>query len=137
MNIAPIVILSPSQIKNVLSRPRDEVDAVGPQLDLIHQEYTLPEKEVYRNGFHWQIFRQELVRKLPLLTQGIAEEIDKAFEQVWGTCGEWTTVYAWNTILKIVSQTSNRAFSGIDLCAHFISSSVTEMRRELTDSGRP
>ena len=120
MNIAPIIVLSPLQIKDVLSRPRNEVDAVGPQLDLIHQEYTLPEKEVYENGFHWQIFRKELVKDLHLLTQDIAEEIEKAFEEIWGSCDEWNTVYAWNSILRIVSRTSNRAFSGLDLCAWWL-----------------
>ena len=112
--------------------PKSEVDAVGPQLELVHHEYTLPEREIHRNGFHWQIFKQELVKDIPVLSLSIAEEVEQAFDRVWGTDKEWTTVYAWDSILRIVSQVSNRAFSGLDLCAHCSSLRISDAFRWLT-----
>lgn len=113
----PIVIIPPAQLKQILSKPPSEIDALGPQTEEMQAPYTVRDKEIWINKLHLGVVRKQLTKDLPLLTENIAEELAIGFERHWGSPSKWKAVPAWDSVSKIVSQAANRVFVGIPLCA--------------------
>lgn len=68
------------------------------------------------DGPHIDVVRRQLTRRLPLLTADVHEELALAMEQNWTPKEEWTTVAAYESVMKIVSRAANRVFCGTELC---------------------
>lgn len=116
MASGPIVVIPPSQLKSILSRPESELEAWRSQNETIQASYTIRDEDIYVNNFHVNVIRKQLTRNLESLTQDIVEELALGFQHYWGTSTEWTTVKAWESCLKIVARAANRVFVGIPLC---------------------
>ncbi|KAJ4355133.1 hypothetical protein N0V95_003215 [Ascochyta clinopodiicola] len=68
---------------------------------------------------HAHVIKTDLTRKLGSLTEEIWTELDTALEQYWGTdTEEWREVNVFQTMMRIVTRTSNRLFVGKQLCAN-------------------
>lgn len=117
MATGPVVIVPPSQMKHILSKPESEIDAYGPQNETLQAKYTIRNKDIYDNQFHFNIVRKQLTKNLATLTEDIAEELAFGFEHCWGTSTAWTTVGAWESVLNIVARAANRVFVGTALCS--------------------
>ena len=120
MATGPVVIIPPSRTKDILSMPEDELSAYGSQNETLQAVYTIRDKDIYLNRFHFSIVRNQLTKNLDSLTSIIAEELALAFERHWGISNDWVTVRAWDSILKIVSQAANRVFLGLALCGYVL-----------------
>lgn len=118
MASGPTLILPPSQMHNILNKPESEVDALGAQNDSIQASYTIKDSDIYMNNLQFNIVRKHLTRNIALFSQDVAEELALAFEQYWGTSGEWTSVTVWDSCLKIVARAANRVFVSIPLYIH-------------------
>ena len=112
----PLVIVPPACVRDILNRPETDLEARGPQRDLIQAPYTIQEKEVYINDFHMRLARKELTRNLPLLTEDIANEIALGFERFWGSPTEWSTVTVQDSIIGVLAGVANRVIAGAELC---------------------
>ena len=110
------MILPPTVLHDLLNRPDNEIDALEVQIESLQAQYTIPNDRVLRDNYHFDVVRKQITRNLPIMTQGIAEEIDLAFKRYWGTSTEWKSVQLLETCLKIVARTANRAFLGTELC---------------------
>ena len=113
-----VLIIPPKQTHHILSKPESDVDAYGPQNETIQARYTIGDKEIYLNNFHFSVIRKELTKNLPVLIENIAEELALGFQQYWGTSKEWHKVKAWDSVLKIVARAANRVFIGTTLCSY-------------------
>lgn len=112
----PVVVIPPSQLRNVYGKPESQIDACGAQNELVQSAYTVTDKEVYLNDFQVDVVRKQLTKNLPVLSECIAEELAVAFQQHWGNSTEWHTVPAWGSMIKVISQTANRVIVGAPLC---------------------
>jgi hypothetical protein len=113
----PIVILPPSQIRNVLNKPDGVLDPAGPQHESVQSKYTVRDRRVTAKDFHFAIIRRQLTRALAGVTADINEELGLAFDQLWGTDAEnWREVNVYESCMKAVARTSNRVFVGPPLC---------------------
>ncbi|KAL9636722.1 MAG: hypothetical protein Q9204_002146 [Flavoplaca sp. TL-2023a] len=112
----PVVVIPPSHLRQILSKPESEIDAYGPQLETLQGQYTIGDKDVYSNNFHTGVVPNQLTKNLGSLTEAIADELAFGFERSWGTSRDWTTVKAWDSILEIIAGAANRVFVGAPLC---------------------
>ena len=112
----PLVILPPSQVRQILSMPDRQIHTAEPQQEVVQAPYTICDPNIYENRFHFDVVRRQLSKNLALFTEDIAEELALGFEQYWGTSSEWTTVKAWDSALKIIARAANRVFVGAQLC---------------------
>ena len=112
----PVVVLPPSQVRELVRKPDDEVD-----LHIIHWEqlanrYT-SRPEVYLNPIHLSVVRRQLTRKLPTFSDDLYREMAASFASNWGTERELSNrVAVYRSCIKIVSRAANRVLSGIELC---------------------
>lgn len=114
-----MVVLPPSQVRELVRKPDDEVD-----LHIIHWEqlanrYT-SRPEVFLNPVHLSVVRRQLTRKLPTFSDDLYREMAAAFASNWGA-GEdsFNKVAVYRSCIKIVSRAANRVLSGVELCECF------------------
>ncbi|KAF1996337.1 cytochrome P450 [Amniculicola lignicola CBS 123094] len=110
------VVVPPNQLKPIYNLPESEVDVHWSQSETIQAKYTVANPEVFQNGFHVNVIRNQLTRNLDYLTKGIAEELELGFARHWGNTKEWTSVLAWPSCLRIVAESVNRVFVGAPQC---------------------
>ncbi|KAM0721793.1 hypothetical protein Q7P37_002718 [Cladosporium fusiforme] len=112
----PIVVLPPSQVRELVRKPDDEVD-----LHIIHWEqlanaYT-SRPEVYLHPIHLSVVKRQLTRKLPTFSDDLYREMASAFSSNWAADKKSTTkVPVYPSCIKIVSRAANRVLSGVELC---------------------
>jgi hypothetical protein len=112
----PVVVLPPSQVRELVRKPDDEVD-----LHIIHWEqlanrYT-SRPEVYFNPIHLSVVRRQLTRKLPTFSDDLYREMAASFASNWGTEKDSSNkVAVYRSCIKIVSRAANRVLSGVELC---------------------
>ena len=112
----PVVILPPSQVRELIRKPDDEVD-----LHIIHWEqlantYT-SRPEVWLNAVHLSVVRRQLTRKLPSFSDDLYREMAASFASNWGAEGTSSNqVPVYRSCIKIVSRAANRVLYGVELC---------------------
>ena len=111
-----MVVLPPSQVRELVRKPDDEVD-----LHIIHWEqlanrYTF-RPEVWLNPIHLSIVRRQLTRKLPTFSDDLYREMVASFASNWGAERiSSNKVAVYQSCIKIVSRAANRVLSGVELC---------------------
>ena len=111
-----MLILPHAQLKDVFHRPDSEVDGNEALNTVIQIEYTVSEKEMYTDKFHFNIVRKQLTRNLGNVTPIVAEEVDLALKDYWGTQSEWHQVEIAPLMLRIMARVTSRIFYGPELC---------------------
>jgi len=112
----PFLILPPTKMKQISSLPHDKIDAEVMHAESLQTKYTVGEDISGYNAYHFDVVRRQLTRKLPLLTEDIAQELVLACQDQWGSTTEWNSVRVYETCMRIVSRAANRVFGGKDLC---------------------
>ncbi|KXT00227.1 hypothetical protein AC579_8540 [Pseudocercospora musae] len=81
--------------------------------------YTM-NSDIMRNPFHLGVVKNQLTRKLPLITADVQAELALGFAQQWqlNDDHEWRTVPAFETCGSIISRGANRVFCGAELCGN-------------------
>lgn len=114
----PVVVLPPSQVRELVRKPDDEVD-----LHIIHWEqlankYT-SRPEVYLHPIHLSVVRRQLTRKLSTFSDELYREMAAAMASDWGDKDSTTVkVPVYRSCIKIVSRAANRLLSGVELCEY-------------------
>jgi hypothetical protein len=120
----PVLVLPPSQIRELVRKPDDEVD-----LHIIHWEqlanrYT-SRPEVFLNPIHLSVVKRQITRKIPTFSDDLYFEMTAAFASEWSSGKDSTReVAVYGSCIKIVSRAANRVLSGKELCRCFPSSCV-------------
>ena len=125
MDKGPVLIIPPSRLSDILDRPEDEIALREPQHEFVQASYTIRDKDIYINDFHFNVVKKQLTRNLSLLTTDIEEELAIGFKHHWGASTDWTTVRVWDSVLKIVAQAVNRVYIGVPLCRYTNRSALT------------
>jgi hypothetical protein len=113
-----VVVLPPSQVRELVRKPDDEVD-----LHIIHWEqlanrYT-SRPEVFLNPIHLSVVRRQITRKLPTFSDDLFREMAAAFTSEWVNEDDSSKeVAVYRSCIKIVSRAANRVLSGVELCRY-------------------
>jgi hypothetical protein len=89
------------------------VEVARYQLQFDHT-FLLP--YIVDNPTHHDTIRMDLTRQLGYLTSDLLDELGTAFDELWGTSGEWHDIPVYDTLIRTVARTSNRVFLGKPLC---------------------
>jgi len=112
---APTVLLPLSKIQTMIHQPETTVSQKLVLHDFV--QTVTGDHDLQVNPIHIDLIRNQLTRKLPMITNEVYEELVLAFKDYWPVSkGEWTTFKAVDTCTKIVSRAANRAFCGAELC---------------------
>ena len=112
----PHLMLPQSMIKDFLQEPEENINLLVVLQEFMAIEYT-GDSDILAHPFHLDIVRNQLTRKLPLLTAEVHAELVLGFEDQWKVkSNEWTAIPALKTCSTIVSRAANRVFSGAELC---------------------
>ena len=87
------------------------------QKDTLQTNRTLLDETIVEDVIHEIPIRRDLTRQLGALIPDIEDELAIGIEEYWGTDTEsWKEVGVFETMMKVVSRTSNRVFIGAPLC---------------------
>ncbi|USW56447.1 Putative cytochrome P450 [Septoria linicola] len=112
----PTVMLPQSMIKDFLQEPEENINLLVVLQEVMAIKYT-GDADISTNPFHLDIVKNQLTRKLPLLTSEVHAELVLGFDDQWRvTEDEWTAIPAIKTCSTIISRAANRVFSGAKLC---------------------
>ena len=112
----PVVVLPPSQVKELVRKSDDEVDLHVIHWEQLANRYT-SRPEIYLNPVHLSVVRRQLTRKLPTFSDDLYREMVASFASNWGTeKASVNKVAVYPSCIKIVSRAANRVLSGVELC---------------------
>jgi hypothetical protein len=112
----PTVILPQSMIKDFLQEPEENINLYVVLQEFMAAKYT-GDADISSHPVHLNIVRNQLTRKLPLLTAEVHAELVGGFADQWKVRGEeWMAIPVVETCSTIVSRAANRVFSGKTLC---------------------
>jgi hypothetical protein len=111
-----VVVLPPSQVKELVRKPDDEVDLHVIHWEQLANRYT-SRPEVYLNPIHLSVVRRQLTRKLLIFSDDLYREMAASFASNWGSGSSSSDkVAVYRSCIKIVSRAANRVLSGVELC---------------------
>lgn len=112
----PVVVLPPSQVRELVRKPDDELDLHVIHWEQLANRYT-SRPEIYLNPVHLSVVRRQLTRKLPAFSDDLYREMVASFTSSWGTeKASVNKVAVYPSCIKIVSRAANRVLSGVELC---------------------
>ncbi|KAF9528912.1 cytochrome P450 [Crepidotus variabilis] len=110
-----VIVHQPVHIEEMRKMPENVLSSLK-ALDYVFQiAYTLG-PHINEDPYHIPIARAQLTRSLPLLVPELHDELVQALKQNIPPTTDWSEVKALDTMMKIISRTSNRAFVGAPLC---------------------
>ncbi|KAI0173475.1 cytochrome P450 [Hypoxylon sp. FL1284] len=114
-----LVVLPPSRVP-LLARPDRTSDAEWTNLpgmvETIQLPYIITDPSIYQNVLHFEVVRRKMqYRDMERLAPVTADEIDKAFRDIWGTATDWKTMNEWEACGRVISRVSQRILIGLPL----------------------
>ncbi|KAF7531947.1 hypothetical protein G7054_g8381 [Neopestalotiopsis clavispora] len=117
MDRGPMLVVPPSEIKNLYSLPDNRLDQSNTTYDSLQINYTVQDLAIIHNDFHLDVVRNQLTRNLDSLTEVMVTEIDNGFRRTFGTCTTtWKELPVWHTCMTLVAGAANGALCGAPLC---------------------
>ncbi|KAF5341335.1 hypothetical protein D9758_016165 [Tetrapyrgos nigripes] len=111
-----MVIATGPELVNDIREASDEYLSFDEALnEFLQIDYTLgkPHRE---HLYHVNVVRNAVTRNLSARYSDVRDEIIAAFSEEIPVTDDWTSINAYDTILRIVCRTSNRLFVGLPLC---------------------
>ncbi|KAF5335055.1 hypothetical protein D9758_016332 [Tetrapyrgos nigripes] len=111
-----MVIATGPELVNDIRKASDEYLSFDEALnEFLQIDYTLgkPHRE---HLYHVNVVRNAVTRNLSARYSDVRDEIIAAFSEEIPVTDDWTSINAYDTILRIVCRTSNRLFVGLPLC---------------------
>ena len=112
-----VIVLPAESVNWIINQPDSNlcsIDVLATQLQVKHT-FSLP--HIVENTTHHETITRDLTRQLSSLTLPILDEVKVSFDDGWGTSTtEWKEVCVFETIMRVVAQTSNRVFVGSPMC---------------------
>ncbi|KAF7368811.1 Cytochrome P450 [Mycena venus] len=110
-----VVLCSPELINDLRKAREEDLSAARGFGATLAVNYTLGAGFV-TNPYHNRVIQTSLTRSTSTRFTDIHDEISTAFQHEIKPSEDWVAVPALQTVLRIVSRTSNRLFVGIELC---------------------
>lgn len=111
------VVLPSSLGQWLVDQPDAVLSSKARQNEFLQTQYTFPIPKMSEKPHHVQVIKTDLTRKLSALTEEIWSELSVAFDEHWGSdTEEWKEVNVFQTMIRIVTRTSNRLFVGPEMC---------------------
>ncbi|RYP81521.1 hypothetical protein DL769_001929 [Monosporascus sp. CRB-8-3] len=118
LGVGAIVVLPPSQFE-VLNKPESQLMAFPAQMETMQPTYMMgdPDYGLFKNAIQFDVVRKHMQKDYGFFATSTAEELDDVFRHLLGVDSVlWKTVNVWDTCLKAISRTANRALIGLPLC---------------------
>ncbi|KAF1933736.1 cytochrome P450 [Didymella exigua CBS 183.55] len=113
------VVLPSSLGQWLVDQPDAVLSSQMRQNELLQSKHTFPIPKMAEKPHHAHVIKTDLTRKLGSLSEEIWTELKTALDEHWGTNSEeWREVNVFQTIMRVVTRTSNRLFVGEHLCAN-------------------
>ncbi|KAF3006872.1 hypothetical protein E8E13_010910 [Curvularia kusanoi] len=113
------VVIPASLGQWIVDQPDDVLSSAMRQNELLKTKYTFPIAKMADQPHHAHVIKTDLTRKLGSLSEEIWTELETALDEHWGTDTEtWKEVNVFQTMMRVVTRTSNRLFVGEKLCAN-------------------
>ena len=112
----PIIVLPPSLVPWIISQKDDTVSFQAAVTDVMTFNITSLDERISTDPTHTMVVSGPLTRSLSLTPAPVMEEVMLAVDEFWGAPTTFTDMKLFDTLLKVVSRTSNRIFVGSDLC---------------------
>lgn len=114
---APNTVLLPrSEIQFVTEQPDSVLHMHAQVLESLQIDYTVTNPELVHNPVHHKLITTTLTSQIGNLVPDVADETAWAFEQHWGSPGEYTEICVYDTMRKIIGSVTNRVFVGKPKC---------------------
>ncbi|KAI0072328.1 cytochrome P450 [Panus rudis PR-1116 ss-1] len=110
-----VVVTGRKLIEDLRRAGSDELSFNEASADFIAVDFTLG-PAIHQNTYHVGVIKNQLTRSIALLLPEIKDEVQAAFSDLIPPTDDWVKVPALNTIMKIISRTSNRTFVGLPKC---------------------
>lgn len=112
----PILIVPPASLKAVLNNPEHVVAAFHPQNDSISAKYTMRDEAIYPSNHDVDVVRKHITKRFGSVCEELAEEVEKAFEEIWDIGNDWKGVKVWPMLEEVAARAVNRVLVGMPLC---------------------
>lgn len=111
-------VVLPSTLSQWLcDQPDSILSASDRQNELLQSRYAFPIPKMAEKAHHMAVVKRDLTRRLNGLTGEIWDELEESFKRYWGeNTEEWKEVNLMETMMRIVTRTSNRVFVGKEAC---------------------
>lgn len=112
-----IVVVSGNKLlEEVRTAPDEQLSSGEANYDFFQIPFTVGHRVAWE-PYHFSIIKTHLTRQLTALFPNIEDEITLSLSEAFGLGdSEWKSVVAFDSIRKVVSRTSSRAFFGLPLC---------------------
>ncbi|EGO05393.1 hypothetical protein SERLA73DRAFT_174534 [Serpula lacrymans var. lacrymans S7.3] len=111
-----VIVSGPKLVDEIRKVPDDHLSALEAFSDVLKPDYTLG-RETVHNTYHIPIIRNRLTRDLPARFSDILDEIKTSLNDNLKLSGnKWTSVPAFDTMTRVICQTTNRVYVGLPLC---------------------
>ncbi|KAF8637674.1 hypothetical protein AX16_010749 [Volvariella volvacea WC 439] len=110
-----VVVTTPQLIDELRKAPDDALSFDEAAAETLQVDYTFG-PEIRNNQYHVRSIRTPLTRNLAACFPDLFDETKLAFSELIPSTSDWLPVPAYDTIMRIVSRSSNRVFIGLPFC---------------------
>lgn len=111
------IVLPSSLGQWLVDQPDTVLSSQMRQNEFLQTKHTFPIPKMAEQPHHVHVVKTDLTRKLSSLSEEIWTELKTALDEHWGTDTEdWREVNVFQTMMRVVTRTSNRLFVGKQLC---------------------
>jgi hypothetical protein len=118
LNDARVVV--PSSLGQwLVDQPDTVLSSLVRQNEVLQTKHTFPIPQMAARPHHAHVIKTDLTRRLGSLSEEIWTELETAMDEHWGTdTEEWREVNVFQTMMRVVTRTSNRLFVGEQMCEY-------------------
>jgi len=110
-----VVVTGPQLIEELRRCPDDVMSFIEAVDEDLAGTYTLGHNVVHA-GYHVEVIRHDLTRKLPSVISEIVEENREAFGDALKEGDDWISVPVFDMAQQVIAQIVNRIFVGLPIC---------------------
>ncbi|KAI0444734.1 cytochrome P450 [Xylaria telfairii] len=115
-----VVVVPPSQMHQLLTRPDKQADSeitnIPGLIETVQMPFVISDPDIYQNTIHFDVVRKKMAKKdMRFFAPITEEEIDLAYEDIWGVSSEWKTINGWDACGQVIARTAQRILIGLPL----------------------
>lgn len=101
----------------LLQQPDNVLDQDKVNQRFLQAKHNLLHPRVITDRIHIDVIRDDMSKKLGLVTDEVNDEVDYAIRKAWGVdTKDWKAVCVYETILEIIGRVSLRVLVGFPFC---------------------
>ncbi|KAF6744036.1 cytochrome P450 [Ephemerocybe angulata] len=111
-----IIVVGPKLSDDIRKASDDYLASNEPTIDTLQMDYTFGTERPHTAAHHMQMFSRPMTRNIAARFPDVQDEVVNSFKELLPASEDWTSYTVMETILPIVTRTSNRFFVGLPLC---------------------